>query len=485
MIRPGMHVLAGVSGGADSVCLLYALKEYRKECDFTLTVIHVEHGIRGEESLEDAAFVEHLCRKLEIPCYVKHCDVPKLAAKSGASLEEAARDARYQVFNEMLDRLQADVTAVAHNKNDQAETVLWNLMRGSALKGLGGMQPVRDRLIRPLLFTSREDIERILREQGISYRTDRTNFETEYTRNRLRLELIPYMEEHLNRKAVKHITEAAGNLREAQSFLERCTDAAAKRCIEKRQEGLVLNLPEYRQEDAYIQGELLRVCVRKSLAGRGLKDYGQVHMKLLRELTEKPCGKELNLPGGLSVSRQKELLLFRETSRTVCSFLPGQSEYILPVNGTAEIDGMLVQTERIPGAVVKSEEIFTEKKYTKWLSCDTIINNVCFRRRRTGDYLTVNAMGGKKKLKDYMIDQKIPREKRDQMWLVADGSHVLWLPGYRISEAAKVTEETEQVLKITITIPTEEKEHERKSQDSFTGTGSKSADRGSGSQDQP
>lgn len=472
MILPGMHVLAGVSGGADSVCLLYTLKEYQRECRFALTVIHVEHGIRGEESLQDADFVERLCRQLEIPCHVVHRDVPELAARSGASLEEAAREVRYQVFDEMMDRMQADVTAVAHNENDQAETVLWNLMRGSALKGLGGMQPVRGRLIRPLLFTSREDIERILRDRGISYRTDRTNLETEYTRNRLRLELIPYVEEHLNRKAVKHITEAAGNLREAQSYIERRTDDAAGSCIETVSEGLVLKLPEYRQEDPYIQGELLRTCIRRSLGERGLKDFGRVHIEMLRDLAEKPCGKELNLPGGLSVYRQNEEILFckkqasgdgchgRDTSlpdRTPDSRRNGEKEYILPVNGTAEIDGILVQTEQIPGSMVKRDEILSEKKYTKWLSCDTIINNVCFRKRRTGDYLVVNAGGGKKKLKDYMIDQKIPQKKRDQMWLVADGSHVLWIPGYRISEAAKVTEETGQVLKITLTIPMEEK----------------------------
>lgn len=500
MIRPGMHVLAGVSGGADSVCLLYALREYQKECEFRLTVVHVEHGIRGEESMEDAAFVETLCRQLEIPCRVVHRDVPNLAAERGASLEEAARDARYQIFDEMMDGLRADVTAVAHNENDQAETVLWNLVRGSALKGLGGMQPVRGRLIRPLLFTSREEIEGILRERGISYRTDRTNLETEYTRNRLRLELIPYMEEHLNCRASKHISEASASLRDVQSYIDRCTADAAGRCIVLCREGVVLKLPEYRREDPYLQGELLRRCIRRSQGEKGLKDFGRIHIDLLRELAEKPCGKELHLPGGLCVCRQNEILLFREISQTDCDYMPpkdsskagkkredrpAESGFILPLNGRTEIDGILVQTRQIPGIMVNYDEILSEKKYTKWLSYDTIVDNVCFRKRRTGDYLTVNATGGKKKLKDYMIDQKIPREKRDQMWLVADGSHVLWLPGYRISEAAKVTRETEQVLEITITIPMEEKEYERKSQDSFTGTGSQSADRGGGSQDQP
>lgn len=477
MILPGMHVLAGVSGGADSVCLLLALKEYQKECDFELTVVHVEHGIRGQESMEDAVFVEELCLSLSVPCHVVHCSVPELASSGGLSVEEAARTARYQAFEDMRRRLTADVTAVAHNENDQAETVLWNLLRGSGLKGLGGMQPVREGVIRPLLFTSRADIERILRERGVGYRTDRTNLETEYTRNRLRLEILPYMEEHLNRGAVKHIAESSESLREAQDYIARRTAEAAGRCISGVPGGIILKLSEYERQDFYIQGELLRTCIRLCMGGRGLKDIGRVHIRILRELAEKPCGKMQDLPGGLTARRQEGVILFRRTApehmEEKCEAASGdgkgrgsmdraavsdggREEYLLPENGTLTVGGLRVETRRICRKMVEPDEIFKEKKYTKWLSCDTIRGNVSFRRRRTGDYLVVNAQGGRKKLRDYMIDQKIPREERDRMWLVADGSHVLWLPGCRISEAAKVTEATETVLKITI-IQTEEK----------------------------
>lgn len=447
MIRSGMHVLAGVSGGADSVCLLYALMEYRKECDFTLTVVHVEHGIRGEESLQDAGFVEELCRKLEVPCRVVHCDVLGEAAKSGLSVEEAARNARYRIFEEVQEEVLADVTAVAHNEKDQAETVLWNLVRGSGLKGLGGIQPVRDRVIRPLLFTSREEIEEILRERGISYRTDRTNLETEYTRNRLRLELIPYMEQYLNQGAVKHIAEAAESLREVQDYMDRQMKRAAERCIFHRSSEVVLDLGEYEKQDDYIQGELLRQCIRLCLKERGLKDIGRVHIRMLRDLAGKPCGKTQDLPGNLQAVRQRDEISFQ---RNISCEEASPQEYTLPDSGCLQAEGYRIQTERIPAGLVKREEIFTEKKYTKWISCDKIESNVCFRKRKTGDYLIVNSQGGRKKLKDYMIDEKIPRRERDQMWLVADGSHVLWLPGYRISEAAKVTETTNMVLKITL-----------------------------------
>ena len=186
--------MAGVSGGADSVCLLYALKEYRKQVPFSLKVIHVEHGIRGEESLGDARWVDGLCREWEIPCRVVHCKVEKIAAEEKISLEEAGRKVRYEIFEKERKLWQGDRVAVAHNQGDQAETVLFRLARGSGLKGLGGIRPVQGRIIRPLLFLSREEIERILEERGIGWRTDRTNLETEYTRNRIRLEILPALE---------------------------------------------------------------------------------------------------------------------------------------------------------------------------------------------------------------------------------------------------------------------------------------------------
>lgn len=486
MIRQGMHVLAGVSGGADSVCLLYALTEYGRNCPFELTVVHVEHGIRGKESCEDAEFVSELCQRLGISCCVESCDAAGLAREKGMSLEEAARMLRYQIFERVRQECKADVIAVAHNENDQAETVLWNLVRGSALKGLGGMQPVRERVIRPLLFTSREKIEQILGERRISYRTDRTNLETEYTRNRIRLEILPYLTEHLNRRAVAHISETSEHLREAQAYLEKQTKQAAENCIVEQNGRIILRIPEYEREDTYLQGELLRECIGRCRTA-GLKDVGRKHIEMLRMLTALPCGKQMDLPGGILAVRQEGVIAFhnkngcgkqthgeKESGEVFADGFPcmkrknmdrekGQEEekwwlreYPVTGDGTAELPGMSVRTEYVPRKNVDMTKILMENKYTKWLACDTINRNVCFRTRRSGDYLVVNASGGRKKLKDYLIDRKIPREERDKLWLLADGSHVLWVIGYRISEAAKVREETEELLKITIKIQTEE-----------------------------
>ena len=234
MILPGMRILAGVSGGADSVCLLYALKEYRRRVPFSLKAVHVEHGIRGEESLEDARWVEALCREWEIPCRVVRRSVEQLAKEEKLSLEEAGRKARYDAFEEERLAWQADRTAVAHNRNDQAETVLFRLARGSGLTGLCGIRPVQGKIIRPLLFLSREEIEGILTERKIGWRTDRTNQETAYTRNRIRLEILPALEEQVNERACEHIASAASRFQEVWEYLQVQTDLAEEKCIVRR-----------------------------------------------------------------------------------------------------------------------------------------------------------------------------------------------------------------------------------------------------------
>ena len=213
MIREGETVIVGVSGGADSVCLLFVLKKYQELHPFTMEVVHVEHGIRGQESLEDAGFVKELCDRLKVPFHLEQKDVKALAAQEGLSVEEAGRMARYAAFEEWRQKTGGCAIAVAHHANDQAETILWNLIRGSGVRGMSGIQPVNGYVIRPLLGCTREEIEAWLREQQICYRTDRTNLEDTYTRNKLRLKVLHYLEQECNPRACAHIAMAGERVR--------------------------------------------------------------------------------------------------------------------------------------------------------------------------------------------------------------------------------------------------------------------------------
>lgn len=450
MIGPGMGVIAGVSGGADSVCLLFVLCEYRKRVPFELTVVHVEHGLRGEESLADAKFTEALCRELGVTCRTVQAPVRELAQKRGLSLEEAGRAARYEIFEEIKRECGAQRIAVAHNQNDQAETVLWNLARGSGAKGLCGMLPVRDAVIRPLLFTKRERIEQILRERGAAWRTDRTNLEQDYTRNRIRLSLLPQMERELNARTVEHIAEAAGRLQQVWEYLDVVTEGAARRSLCRDGGSVCINLTEFFKEEELIRQELLRRAVKLCRGGQGLKDVGSVHLEALMRLAGADCGKELCLPGKIRAVRERQLLRLERRTEKSAAEKPNEQELELSGNGCFHMGGWRIRTELLENGPDVKKQIMEEKKYTKWLSYDTIYSNVRFRTRRTGDYLVVNEQGGRKKLKDYLIDLKIPKEQRDRLWLLADGAHVLWVPGYRISEAAKVRNETKRVIRIQL-----------------------------------
>lgn len=485
MIEAGMHVIAGVSGGADSVCLLYVMQEYRKQVPFELTVVHVEHGLRGEESLADVAFTQELCRRFDVPCRIVHAQVEQLAKEERLSVEEAGRKERYRIFEDIKEQCHAQRIAVAHNQNDQAETVLWNLARGSGLSGLSGMSPVRGDIIRPLLFTSRSRIEQILIDAGLSFRTDRTNLQQEYTRNRIRLSILPQMETDLNERATEHVADAADRLRQVREYLLRMTERAAASCIFSESGTICINLQAYEQEDDLIRQELLRRAV--GMCG-GMKDFGSVHLQALMRLCSLDCGKEINLPGRIRAVRQDGIVrlsradndisvktlkserhVVQKTEPVIADDLKMVIQEIkITVPGKFRAGKWNVYTEFCENSPELMGKIFTENKYTKWLSYDTIKgNDLVFRTRRTGDYLIVNQQGGKKKLKDYLIDIKIPKEQRDHIWLLANGAHILWVLGYRISETAKITEHTKKIIKVHL-----EEEHEREDKDFFDGEGS-------------
>ena len=464
MIEPGMHVIAGVSGGADSVCLLYVLCEYRKRTSFELTAVHVEHGLRGEESMGDARFTQQLCMHLEVPFRLVHADVKGIVKEQGLSTEEAGRMERYRIFREIKRECGAQKIAVAHNENDQAETVLHHLVRGSGLKGLGGICPVRDDIIRPLLFTQRKEIEEILTQAGLSWRVDRTNLELEYTRNKIRLSILPQMERELNDQAVEHISQAAKRLRQVQAYLERVAGQAAQRCIscapasggahcqeagelkESQTDkcSVCILLMPFLEEDELIQQELMRKAL--SMCG-GLRDVGAVHIESLMKLARMGRGREISLPGGIRAVREEQKIRFVPGSHRES---PPVREIVIDGPGRYQTPEWDISVELLDNSETLYAQIIKEKKYTKWLSYDTINDDILLRTRRTGDYLVINEQGGRKKLKDYLIDCKIPRDKRNQMWLLAEGSHILWVMGYRISEAAKVTRATKKVIKIQL-----------------------------------
>lgn len=461
-------VLAAVSGGADSVCLLMVLSRLSASMGFTLQAVHVEHGIRGQESLDDCAYVEALCRKLDIPLTVRHIQAVKLARESGRTVEEEARIQRYRIFLETARAAGADRVAVAHNLGDQAETVIWNLVRGSGIRGMAGIRPVRlldpDKavyVIRPLLSLSRPEIERYVAELGVSFRTDRTNLDTEITRNRIRLQILPQLED-LNCQAKSHIGETAAQISEAEDFLERLTDKSAQDCI--REDRLLLS--HFRTQDPVIQKRILRECIRRAIPGGSLKDIGQVHVDDLMRLSGAENGKSVDLPRGVRAVREEGIIRFLSPEASAACARQEKEDCVeirLPFSGEKRVRfGGLTFT--LTCGTAPERLIVPEKRFTKWIAYATMNPNqnrsICFRHRRPGDYLVIGADGGRKKLSDYLIDCKVPRKARDQVVLLAEGSHILWAVGGRISEAVKV-KPGDLYVKAECSL---EEDHERRSQ---------------------
>ena len=457
MAAPGHRIVAGVSGGADSVCLLFVLREYAGRIPLELAVVHVDHSLR-EDAGEDAEFVRGLCRQLGVPFYLRKVDVKAFADREKRSLEEAARILRYRIFQEVAKEFGADRIAVAHSANDRAETMLFHLFRGSGIKGLCAIPPRREQIIRPLLCLERNEIECYLAERGISYRTDSTNNEDSYTRNRIRHHILPVAEQEVSARAVAHMCRTADTLSELEEYLEQQTDMAKKNCVELlavNSSQFTVNVERFGQLHIALRKRLLLALLKELVPGG--KDISAVHVEDVLALFEKEGNHRIDLPFGIkAVRRYSVVFLEREQEsckKTDCLL---HQKIDLPAGETLEpllFDLGSVGQVEISVFFVKNGQKVPRNEYTKWLDCDKILESLVFRFRQTGDYLSLaDGRGGTihKSLKDYMINEKIPREDRDRMPLLAEGKHVVWLTGYRISEYYKVNENTKRILQVKL-----------------------------------
>ena len=473
LLRAGDRVVAGVSGGADSVCLLHVLVGLREELGLTVRAVHVHHGLRGEEADRDAAFVEKLAAEWDVPCCVVYADVRGYAEKNGVSEEEAGRILRYRTLREEaegLGRVGVKI-AVGHQKEDQAETILHNFFRGSALKGLAGMAPSASMdggicIIRPLLGVSRAEIRSYLAENGLRFCEDSTNDTADYTRNRIR-RLLPVICHDVNAQAVEHILAAGERMARADAYFEKeaariweeygvaeeAEGGFAVEIAEKQggpavtpdgQSRLMTGSPANRcgipAEILGSQPEILAGYLAMKMIKRmtgSAKDVTSVHAEQICALARMGTGKQTNLPYGLRAVRQYEMIWVERAERPAA----GGTE---PRKGrpAAEDAAAAIAFSRFP--YEKNQKI-PENRYTKWFDYDKIKGVLSVRTRQTGDYITLKG-GSRKSVKSYMIDAKIPRQERDRILLLAEGSHILWIVGYRISEYYKVTEETKEIL---------------------------------------
>ncbi len=447
MLPEGSKVVVGFSGGADSTALLSVLSDLKGLLKISLYAIHINHGIRGEAE-EDEEFCRKFCEERGIAFKSVKRNIPEMAKTQGLTEEEAGRIARYEAFADYLSEVGADLIAVAHHRNDVAETVLLNLTRGSGLKGMGGIRPVRDNVIRPLLAVTREEIEEYLRARDISFCTDKTNLENEHTRNYLRNEIIPALTENVNKRTVEHIAAAAASFDRAEEFVRSFAESSFTQKAHLEEGKVSIPVDAILSEKEIIRETIVLLAFEALVPGR--KDIGAVHVDAVLSLLKDSNGEaSADLPYGLKAIRCYNTL-------EIGFFEHRKNEFEVMTPYLAEGKETLVMIPGLGRAKMsvfpydKDKQVPTET-YTKWLDYGRI-KEALFRTRRPGDEIAIDQGGGicKKSLNKFMTDVKIPKGRRDELYILADGSEVLWVPGYHINAGYKVSETTGTILEINI-----------------------------------
>ena len=413
------RICVAISGGVDSVALLHYLKSQAGVCGFELLAVHCEHGIRGENSLADMRFVQDFCRDLDVPLTVFRADCPALAKEKKCSLETAAREFRKDCFASLIQGGKADFIATAHHALDEAETVLFRLARGASLTGAKGMTEQDGWIIRPLLAWSKEEILAYVEKNGLAYRVDESNLQTEFTRNKLRLEVLPKLEEAVS-----------GASRNLAAFALRA--AEDDELLYELAQGLISPL----------DGEFLLAFCDKAplfrraclLALKGLcveKDYTSAHLNAAFDLQQSERGAKLDLPCGVeAVKTGKGVLLRRKQVQT---FVEKATPKTFSLDG---FDGGRYEV------ILSLTPISVPNLWGKVLRADLDkLDGAAFRFREDGDEIK-RFGGGTKSLKKFFNEEKIPVEEREYIPLIAKGSEVLAVCGVGIAESVKVTEKT-------------------------------------------
>ena len=455
MAGEGTSVLLGISGGADSICLARYFLAKRETLSLNLYAVHVNHMLRGDEAKRDEEFVRKFCRDWNIPLHVEYRNIKEESRVKKCSEEEAGRLARYECFEKYATEYGCDKIAVAHHENDVAETILFRMLRGTGAQGMAGILPVNGKIIRPFLCLNRQEILDCLKEMEQAYVNDSTNTSEDYSRNYIRHRILPEMD-NINKKATEHISELGMQMQELLDYVAPKIDALYKKEVLLNENGeLFLSEKTFSRWSLFEQKEILRRMLFEKCEHR--KDISLVHVEQLRALMVNTEGKRQNCPYGVIARKVKDGIVLakkKENSQNEKKTVKMKPVYLSEIMGIQEKEGSICFPDRqieihfciLPwnsGKVVK-------KDCVKYFDYDRIECKTCLRTRDTGDYFIMDKKGSRKSLGRYFIDTKIPASDRDRQLLLADGSHIMWILGGRISEFYKVSSETKRVLRVSV-----------------------------------
>jgi tRNA(Ile)-lysidine synthase len=441
LVEPRDRIVVAVSGGPDSVCLLDVLSCLRPDLQLGLVVAHFDHGLRPDEDRDETRFVASLAAVRNLPFETKSARLDP----RGGSLEDRARTARYRFLEEVRRRFSAEKIALGHQRNDQAETVLMRLLRGSGTGGLSGIAPIRDeRVIRPILELSRHEIETYLRNRRLSFKTDPTNREERFLRNRIRSRMIPSLEQY-QPQVIDILAQTADILREDHAYLEKVAQEWLNQRMQAQPTGSVeIDVAQFLELPPAIGKRVIRHCVDH--VRDGLSGVTWRHINAVCQLAGgRRSQGTIRLPKGLVVQRTYGRLSFGKGSPAISEdylyILKGPGRYhIKDVSSSLFVEEMC---GRLPS--------FSEgDPWTAYFDARKISYPLVLRNFKPGDKFVPLGMDGHKKVKDLFIDRKLPRPVRSRLPILLSGESILWVCGMMIDERVKVSGDTERVLKVSL-----------------------------------
>jgi tRNA(Ile)-lysidine synthase len=455
-------ILVAVSGGPDSVCLFHLLYQLRDRLKIMMHVVHLDHQLRGKESGADAEFVRQLALRFEIPATIGTRDVQQYREAKRLSLEEAAREVRYEFFVETAQKLNAGAVVLGHTRDDNVETILMHLIRGTGTRGLRGLMPVTEwhtktsrlKLLRPLLNISRRETQEYCRENHFDTRTDSSNLSPSFFRNRVRLELLPLMQSY-NPRFDDALLRTASTANDEFTFLDEIAKLLWNDVARQVDNTIILHRANLLAEAPAIRRQLLRIALEKLFGS--LKDIEIRHIEAIMGILPKPAGRKVHLPDGMVFSSEYDRYIIGADPKILCPLpeLTGQAEINVP--GVTRFSDWEITTE-----IFSSEEYLArpqpeisadehEKNYDSFSEAfdyDQVDRPLIVRSVRTGERFQPLGMGEQKKIARFMIDARIPSDWRERVPIMASTGQVAWVVGWRIDDRVKVTNKTKKVLTI-------------------------------------
>ncbi|MBE6050826.1 MAG: tRNA lysidine(34) synthetase TilS [Clostridium sp.] len=446
LIKEGDGIVVGLSGGPDSVCLLHLLCSIRERMNIKIAAAHINHMIRGKEADKDEEYAKELCERLGVKFFSLRKDVEKYGKEKGLSSETAGRDVRYNFFNKVKGEMGYQKIATAHNANDQAETILMRIMRGTGLEGLGGIPVKReDKYIRPILFMKREEVEYYCESNKLNPRIDATNLEKLYSRNKVRLDILPYMKENFNKDVVEAINRMALLLQEDNDFILKQVDKYySETCVVKKHRVVI------KKEVFNLEKSIINRIIRKAIKEVNGDKY-DVEMKHIQEvvaLQKLDGNKRIDLPGDIYAEN-----IYGDINIKVKSIANEEVQEEIKMNKNDVLGKEIKYKDYLfRFRLLENEKDINLNKNpnTRYFNYDLISDNIIIRNRKNGDKITPIGMRGSKKLKDLFIDMKIPKEERDLIPIVQFDEDIAWVFSVKLSDKFKVTRDINQILEVSV-----------------------------------